>query len=230
MFLQNKFEHEKLDCAALSSDGATIGPGAETVIQTDSTQTVASSSIGPDEQAAKTNIIPARAIVNFLDIPMAGSSAFSLPTEGLDPLPNIHTSNCPDHPITTPPPFDDLRWALCGSKWAISDAHVDAAGFGTYVRPILGTKIWFIGVPDSEEPESCVMSHKLELDLSKKVRSLRMEKRSNASYKIQDAFPPTRRFGESDKKSFRPIISMKTGYEITAMRWVPVVLEKGDDL
>lgn len=36
-------------------------------------------------------------------------------------------------------------WALITTEAAISTTHIDAAGFATYVQPLLGHKLWFVG-------------------------------------------------------------------------------------
>lgn len=36
-------------------------------------------------------------------------------------------------------------WALITTESAISTTHIDAAGFATYVQPLLGHKLWFVG-------------------------------------------------------------------------------------
>lgn len=168
-------------------------------------------------------------INNFLDIPMAGSAVYASPSDGLDPFPNLSSTNTPFHPLSSSIPQDDLKWALCGSKWAISDAHVDAAGFGTHIRPILGKKIWFVAVPDSERPEACVVSREKELLLGAKIDELRRSKRHlKPNYKPVNAYPRHRTIG--GKERVRPFVSMKSGFQVTAMRWVAVVLEEGDDL
>ena len=53
---------------------------------------------------------------------------------------------------STAEPRSVESWALAATAGAISDVHVDAAGFGTWVRLILGRKIWYIGVNRAAVP------------------------------------------------------------------------------
>ena len=53
---------------------------------------------------------------------------------------------------STPEPSGVESWALAATAGAISDVHVDAAGFGTWVRPILGRKVWYIGANWAARP------------------------------------------------------------------------------
>ena len=173
------------------------------------------------------SILPSPAILNFLDIPMSASLNYSIPTGGLDPLPNLSSTNTPDHPISTKQTHEDYKWGLCGTKWAISDAHVDAAGFGTYIQIVLGTKIWIIGIPDSEDPEACVINSAQELLLGNKVDEHRRKIRSGESPSVIEAPPLCRVIGE---EKIRPFLSMRSGFQVTNMRWVAVLLEEGDEL
>ena len=53
---------------------------------------------------------------------------------------------------STPEPSGVESWALAATAGAISDVHVDAAGFGTWARPILGRKVWYIGANWAARP------------------------------------------------------------------------------
>ena len=53
-----------------------------------------------------------------------------------------------DHTYGTSYPIHAFTWALLGIKDVMSTTHVDAGGFATFVSPILGKKIWIIGVGD----------------------------------------------------------------------------------
>ena len=57
-----------------------------------------------------------------------------------------------DFQWTTPEPVEAQSWALLATAGAISDIHTDAGGFGTWVRPILGRKVWYIGVNYATRP------------------------------------------------------------------------------
>ncbi len=92
------------------------------------------------------------AVVNFLDLPMSASSCFSIPVDGLDRFPCLQTHNRPGYAFATSMPHTDFRWALLASQGAISDTHLDAGGLATFVRVLLGRKLWFIGYPDSTDP------------------------------------------------------------------------------
>lgn len=37
-------------------------------------------------------------------------------------------------------------WALVANRGAISTSHMDAGGFATQLKVVLGEKVWFIGV------------------------------------------------------------------------------------
>lgn len=54
----------------------------------------------------------------------------------------------------TQEPSDIKSWALAATTNAFSDVHVDASGLATWVHPILGFKVWYIGVNDSAFPNS----------------------------------------------------------------------------
>ena len=46
----------------------------------------------------------------------------------------------------TLPPVDSLQWLIAANTSAVSEAHVDAGGFATWVDILLGEKIWYIAV------------------------------------------------------------------------------------
>lgn len=58
-----------------------------------------------------------------------------------------------EHSFGTEYPIASLQWALFGMKDVISTTHMDAGGFLTFVRTILGKKVWIVGLghqaPDS---------------------------------------------------------------------------------
>ena len=59
----------------------------------------------------------------------------------------VHHRN-PDFQFQTQEPEYIRSWALVANAGAISGIHMDAGGLATYVRPILGVKIWYIGYND----------------------------------------------------------------------------------
>lgn len=169
----------------------------------------------------------APAVVNFLDIALSGLSTFGLPTDGLFPFPNLQSQNHWAHFFGTEQPHTDFKWALCASAGAVSDAHMDAGGFATFIRVLLGRKLWFIGIPSSQRPEACVVNSEEEKRLSDAIKIKRKMKRENQSITLLDAKPRKRSI---EGKEFTPYISAKNGFQIGALRWVLCVLEPGDDL
>ena len=51
-----------------------------------------------------------------------------------------------DHTYGISYPINALNWALFGTKDVMSTTHMDAGGFSTFVCPVLGKKIWIIGL------------------------------------------------------------------------------------
>ena len=51
-----------------------------------------------------------------------------------------------DHTYGTSYPINALNWALFGTKDVMSTTHMDTGGFSTFVCPVLGKKIWIIGL------------------------------------------------------------------------------------
>ena len=51
-----------------------------------------------------------------------------------------------DHTYGTSYPINAFTWALFGTKDVMSTTHIDAGGFSTFISPVLGKKIWIIGV------------------------------------------------------------------------------------
>ena len=53
-----------------------------------------------------------------------------------------------------------LRWFLAANKGAFSEAHVDAAGFATFVNILCGEKIWYLkcgdSIPDKDGWDNCL--------------------------------------------------------------------------
>lgn len=39
-------------------------------------------------------------------------------------------------------PISDIRWGLAATSGAFHEFHVDTAGFGTFIAPDCGTKLW----------------------------------------------------------------------------------------
>lgn len=57
-----------------------------------------------------------------------------------------------DHPkilFDTTMPSGPLAWGLAATAPSFSRSHVDASGFATYVRVVLGEKIWIVAVNDA---------------------------------------------------------------------------------
>ena len=44
-------------------------------------------------------------------------------------------------------PGNDSGWALLANAGAVSNSHIDAAGYCTYMRCLLGSKIWIVAKP-----------------------------------------------------------------------------------
>ena len=53
-----------------------------------------------------------------------------------------------DHVLRTPWDKDSFLWALLGFRGAISESHMDAGGYATFVRPLLGYKLWIVAKQD----------------------------------------------------------------------------------
>jgi hypothetical protein len=64
---------------------------------------------------------------------------------------NIHT---PNFSWRTPWPHSLFSWALIASKAAISDTHVDGEGLATFIRCILGEKLWCVALDDKPPGEN----------------------------------------------------------------------------
>ncbi|TDL14022.1 hypothetical protein BD410DRAFT_867662 [Rickenella mellea] len=56
---------------------------------------------------------------------------------------------------STPWPSPALTWALFASEGAVSVDHTDATGMATFLRPILGAKLWLIAVNARRKFEKC---------------------------------------------------------------------------
>lgn len=41
-------------------------------------------------------------------------------------------------------PLEVLMWALAALEGAVSESHMDASGFATFIRMVLGQKLWCI--------------------------------------------------------------------------------------
>jgi hypothetical protein len=48
---------------------------------------------------------------------------------------------------TEPYPGTTMRWGLCATAGAYHRAHQDCEGFGTFVSPESGVKLWMLAVP-----------------------------------------------------------------------------------
>lgn len=44
-------------------------------------------------------------------------------------------------------PFTTMRWGLCATSGAYHKLHCDCDGLGTFIKPQVGTKLWFLAVP-----------------------------------------------------------------------------------
>ena len=67
-------------------------------------------------------------------------------------------------------PTAAIRWGLCATAGAYHSIHFDCEGFGTFVYPESGVKIWMIGVPkhgktfDDLASIDCFLSDEFSLD------------------------------------------------------------------
>lgn len=50
-------------------------------------------------------------------------------------------------------PIRDVRWGLAGNTGAMHHWHIDSDGFGTFVEPLTGGKLWFVARP-LENPDA----------------------------------------------------------------------------
>jgi hypothetical protein len=48
------------------------------------------------------------------------------------------------------PPTTSICWGLCATAGAYHRSHIDCDGFGTFIVPESGTKIWLIAVPKNQ--------------------------------------------------------------------------------
>ena len=62
----------------------------------------------------------------------------------------LGTNHYEDFNWRTPLYMGSSLWALLSMKGAISDVHMDAGGYGTFVETIAGSKIWIIGSDPSD--------------------------------------------------------------------------------
>lgn len=174
------------------------------------------------------------AVVNFLDIPMSGCASFAIPIDGLDPFPNLQDHNLPDYTFATQVPHEDFRWALLASAGAISDTHMDAAGFATVVRSLLGKKFWFVGYPDSEDSchafcdgsEEAIFFDYVEGNLEEDEVSKKKYPKSKDGRWKRPMF--TRR--SADGKLVRAYLSIEDGFQDRGLNFFMVVINRGDDL
>lgn len=177
-------------------------------------------------------LIPA--VVNFLDLPMSGCPSFGIPIEGLDPFPNLQDHHLPDYTFATQVPHEDFRWGLIASGGAITDTHMDAGGFATIVRLLLGLKLWFIGYPDIDDPMYAVCdSEKEEIFWSA------VDAKGKGTGVTAGQFPkteeqrwkrPLHKRTSSGGRFARAFISLSDGFQDRALKWFMVVLKPGDDL
>jgi hypothetical protein len=49
-------------------------------------------------------------------------------------------------------PISAVRWGLCATSGAYHKCHIDCNGFGTFISPATGVKIWFLAAP--KDPNS----------------------------------------------------------------------------
>jgi hypothetical protein len=49
-------------------------------------------------------------------------------------------------------PSETMRWGLCATAGAYHRSHTDCEGFGTFVSPECGIKLWYVGLP---KPGGC---------------------------------------------------------------------------
>lgn len=171
-------------------------------------------------------------IVNFLDLPLSHDHSFSLPISGLSPFPDLSSIKDPRHMFASDIPHVDFKWGLAASKDAISTTHMDAAGFCTWIRTILGRKLWFIGTPSSTQPHMTIVDSQQEELVREAAGALRKCIRAKRSLKKGDILnnsPRERTDMVNGNKAF-PYISITDGYVDSAMEWTLVVLNPGDDL
>lgn len=81
--------------------------------------------------------------MNMLDVPLLGSRVF-LPVHDVDDGAELRASSESNYQWNSNWPDGAYSWALLGSQCAVSQPHVDAGGFATYLEPAIGSKIWLI--------------------------------------------------------------------------------------
>lgn len=71
-------------------------------------------------------------------------------------------------------PIGDIRWSIAGTTGALHRWHIDSDGFGSFIEPITGAKLWFVARPiDSLSPDTfnatgLLMDDRFDLDLNGK--------------------------------------------------------------
>ena len=61
---------------------------------------------------------------------------------------NLFDDKCDLFTLVTKWPEEIFYWLLASSTNTSSETHIDASGLATRVTPILGKKIWLIGIGD----------------------------------------------------------------------------------
>lgn len=171
------------------------------------------------------------AVVNFLDIPLSSAHNIGLPTEGIDSFPVLQSSNDARHVYATELPHTDYKWGLAASAGAVSASHMDAAGFGTSVRMLLGQKIWILMIPDSTAPHMTVASGARDVAVAEAVSASRKRVRKTGKLTkndIVDDFPEKRK-DMVGNEAF-PHVSVLDGFKEQSLRPVAILMEPGDDL
>ncbi|TDL13288.1 hypothetical protein BD410DRAFT_847105 [Rickenella mellea] len=82
-------------------------------------------------------------IFNMLDIPLLGSR-IALPVSSVEAGGSLHHSGQREHHWASAVHLEALMWALVALAGAVSESHMDASGFATFVRIVLGEKLWCI--------------------------------------------------------------------------------------
>ncbi|EAU87076.2 hypothetical protein CC1G_11256 [Coprinopsis cinerea okayama7 len=116
---------------------STVDGDLQTIVRSGTARQVVENALGPHAYRKSLNSL------NHPD-PLAESTIKPYSSE----LWAWRKSNSGDHFATNAlPPISDLRWGLLGTTGAKHGIHIDAHGFGTFVAPQCGLKLWMLGRP-----------------------------------------------------------------------------------
>ncbi len=148
-----------------------------------------------------------------------------LPLLGLDSFGHI-SRNESQQTNASKPPIEQMCFAQLMSPTAMARTHIAPNGFAKHIRVVLGEIAVFVATLDNEEAEFFCTDTTREERFARRLSDLPVEGLDSSELDWDQEV----RKANYGSDSFRPVLSVRHGFQEAAMNWHMVLLRPGDDL